>query len=140
MLTNNELHEILKNLCIWGETTDADEKNSLLIAKTLFELPEDVRMKVIDDRVLFIHTEAHGTIGRGFFAEGAEVPFILLNFRGIKDDRDKMNTVAHEIAHYILGHDLDGVSEDYSENNIEKAADDLTENWGFGRAYGSYNF
>ena len=53
-----------------------------------------------------------------------------------------MDTVAHEVAHFILG--------DYSGNLLvpkrpkgykpERAADDLTEKWGFRRAYKSYDF
>jgi hypothetical protein len=67
-----------------------------------------------------------------------KIPFIVLNFAAMREESevDKMNTIAHEIAHFILGHD----GYDPRERNMEKEADDLIEKWGFKRKYKSYEF
>jgi Zn-dependent peptidase ImmA (M78 family) len=42
----------------------------------------------------------------------------------------EMNTIAHEIAHFILGHYRVEVG-----SEAERKADDLCEKWGFRRCY-----
>lgn len=123
--------EIMARLTVWGETTSEDERNTAFIKKTLLHLPEEIRLKVLDE-VIFLHTTAHGTIFKMLFPEEQEQAFILLNFTRVKDE-EKMDTIAHEIAHYILGHDISG------DLSAEKDADDLTEKWGFKRAYKKYD-
>jgi Zn-dependent peptidase ImmA (M78 family) len=142
------LEGVFDNLSVWGETTIEDERNRVFIAKTLLKLPAKVRRKVLDE-VIFVHTTAHGTIFKGLFTKpldekelrkvkkdqsvSIENSLIILNFKGVKDS-EKMDIIAHEIAHYILGHDTIGNEDEDSE----KTADDLTEKWGFKRAYKSY--
>ena len=60
---------------------------------------------------------------------------MVLNFYDENEsDESKMTTIAHELAHLRLGDD------DLFESNPggERAADDLCESWGFGRAYQDY--
>jgi hypothetical protein len=66
------------------------------------------------------------------------IPFIILNFAAMrgKSEADKMNTIAHEIAHFILGHN----GYNPRERNVEKETDDLIEKWGFKRKYKNYEF
>lgn len=63
----------------------------------------------------------------------AEVPVIILNFSEMEKDRlsesRMMDTIAHEIAHFVLGHLIAGGAEQ------EREADNLIEKWGFRRAY-----
>lgn len=47
-------------------------------------------------------------------------------------ESDMMDTVAHEVAHFILGHYRGSIDSDPKD---ERRADDLTEKWGFKRAY-----
>jgi hypothetical protein len=58
------------------------------------------------------------------------IPFILLNFANMRGmpEEEVMSVIAHEIAHFILGH-----FEDYHKpwENREKEADNLIEKWGF---------
>jgi len=62
-----------------------------------------------------------------------KVPLILLNFANMRErsEEEIMSTIAHEIAHFILGH-FDDVHK--SSKDKEKEADDLIEKWGFRRA------
>ena len=50
------------------------------------------------------------------------------------DEEEMRITVAHDIAHFILGHHKNGGG----GPEKEKEADDLIEKWGFKRAYQSY--
>jgi len=93
---------------------------------------------------MFVHTSAHGTICELYFPVPLNTKeirriVILLNFALMKNegktDSDMMDTVAHEVAHIILGHhDIKG----HDDPAGEKAADNLTEKWGFKRAYNNY--
>ena len=60
-----------------------------------------------------------------------EKPIIILNFQEMKKGHE-MDTIAHEIAHFILGHNK---PKKRSDGKIEREADNLTEKWGFKRAY-----
>jgi len=120
------------NLSILGETTYEDERNTFLIIQVLKRLPKKIREKVIDE-VTLIHTTADGTLCRW---PAEEVTFIILNFRGIKTDKVKMRTIAHEIGHFISS-PKNPLKPGPADRN-EKMADDLAEKWGFGRAYKSY--
>ena len=46
-------------------------------------------------------------------------------------DNLKMNIIAHEIAHFVLGHHLNPKGK-----KSEEEADDLIAKWGFDRCYG----
>ena len=64
-----------------------------------------------------------------------KMPFVLLNFANMRKESKnvKMSTIAHEIAHFVLGHGMEGGEEK------ERTADDLIEKWGFKRVYRSYS-
>lgn len=130
----NSIEGIHYDLAVFGEALITDEHNSLLICKVLQRLPKKTREKVLEE-VIFIHTTAWGTIHQLHFQEHIKDRVIIIfNFKCIKKDETKMDTIAHEIAHYILGHY--GIVE--QDPNDERAADDLVEKWGFGRAYKTY--
>ena len=116
----------LRNLA--GDPTTGDHNNTRLIVQVLARLPEDVRDDVLEN-VVFVHTLAQGVMaGWGGDRPGT---FIILNFKGMRSDKSKMTTIAHEIAHYRLGQVEGGLDN-------ERTADDLCEEWGFDRAYRSY--
>lgn len=154
----NSIEGILDSLTTVGDISTQDQQNNDLIALVLQKLPKRVREKVLDE-VIFVHTTAHGTVrrllfqklidmkemkkieGNGLFKPGYHVIvpkiFIILNFKCIRSSETKMNTVAHEIAHFI-----NESKDDYETSNAdikEKMADDLAEKWGFKRSYKSYS-
>lgn len=138
----NSLEGIHYNLGIIGDATTDDDKDKILICKVLQRLPKDIRERVLDE-TLFVLMSAYGTIEILSFPVSPEtkevgVSLIIMNFALMRNEgrteRDLMDAVAHEIAHYILGHDHHSVLG--SDN--ERKADDLTEKWGFKRAYDSY--
>jgi len=123
-----------------------DIENSLLICKVLKKLPKGIREKIINE-VMFLHTVTWGTVmclhlqkslnEKEIKEKEAEFKkaIILLNFKGVRKEENKMSTIAHEIAHIILGHhEIEGSTDKYKE----RQADDLTEKWGFKRNYTSY--
>jgi len=137
-----------------GSTTDDDRTHGLIV-KTLLRLPYDVREKTIDE-VLFIFGSNKGevltisfpvvitkdkfqSIGKNYITRITQ-PVIMLNFE--KDDTDavKMNAIAHEIAHFYLGHldRRDNMDAYVPERTEERQADDLAEKWGFERSYKTY--
>lgn len=153
----NSIDGILYSLSTMGNITNDDERNNYLIAQVLQKLPKKIREKVLE-KIIFVHTSAYGTISRLFFQKFieetkakkisrdkfiksgfmVEIPqfFIIFNFKGIRKDETKINTIAHEIAHFILS-PKEACSSRPSDIE-EKEADDLAEKWGFGRAYKSY--
>ncbi len=103
---------------IKGATTD-DAKTHDLIADTLLKLPYDVRKKTLGE-VLFIFGSYEGELlklslpvviakdkfqscGENYISRYTQ-PVIMLNFEETVSDIHKMSTIAHEIAHFILGH------------------------------------
>lgn len=67
--------------------------------------------------------------------ESPGIIILVLHLCEDKTDQKKMTTIAHEIAHVLLGHADVATMKSISE---EREADDLCEKWGFGRAYESY--
>ena len=123
-----------------GDATAEDDRNKILIAKTLVALPEEIRNKVLSE-VLFILLEVYGIAGclsipvpKG--CKNIEQPFILLNFSLIEKQSEdcKMDFIVHEIAHFILGHHKSMTYDPLAE----RKADDLVEKWGFNRVYNDY--
>lgn len=68
-----------------------------------------------------------------------EMPTILINFsemdRDNLDEEEMRSIVAHEIAHFILGHHRSG---SWTGSGSEEETDDLIVKWGFKRAYQNY--
>lgn len=150
----NSLEGILQHLRIWGEAATEDEKNKGIIAETLLKLPYKVRMETLSE-VVFVIVTAHGLTTKATFpivlSKGdikqkgdtyhtiVEHPLIVLNFKKRMNQSRKMDTIAHEVAHFILGHHK-ALNPTKKRRNInERKADDLAEKWGFKRCYEDYN-
>lgn len=159
----NSIEGVLYALQVWGVCTPKDEK---LIAETLLKLSKEIREKVLDyvDGVIFVvMTQAAGEfhyhnliklISKGNVEERIakakktktknvrieiRQPFIFLNLDKRMKKSQKMDTIAHEIAHFILDHDeMHTIPKGAKINRYEKEADDLTEKWGFNRTHKSY--
>jgi len=137
---------------------DGTERERTLIVKTLLKIPKEAREKVFDDRVHFIiMSGTHGAFwdlllpisesqmeerktnlpneNRTIKVKELHLPLIILDFNAMREETDssKMDTIAHEIAHFILG-DGGYTTDCY----VERKADDLVEKWGFKRVYTSY--
>jgi len=151
--------EIIDELAIFDDGTHIGQtprdQTRMIIAETLLRIPKTARKKVMEEATIIIVGEAYGTVylmipselksedqlikgSNGLVHVKIEVEIILLNF-GLME-RNKLNeegkgiNVAHEIAHFILGHHrLPGRALER-----EKEADDLIVEWGFKRAYQSY--
>lgn len=110
-------------------------KRKLLIARTLANIPKQIRDKVVNEVIfILIHKEWHGMC----FEISRNSKTILLNFdaldeyysKGFREpDSYKMGVVAHEIAHFILDHQEYKSAKEY--RNAEKEAENLVESWGF---------
>jgi len=118
------------------------------------ELPKGVREEVLE-KVAFVYTDAEGVIcpfcpppigipadearsavkHRLYISERRPRGVILFNFRGVPDVWIP-DLLAHEMAHFILGHKW---PKNQGGRLEEKEADDLSESWGFKRAYRSYD-
>jgi mRNA-degrading endonuclease RelE of RelBE toxin-antitoxin system len=143
----NSLEGILYNMKVWADIVDKRENpDKLVVAKTLQKLPKEVREKVLEEvTFLFVNTkgiaqqiqfnklvEKKNTkkIGKSKLLITITEPVIFLNFSLRESEKNKMNTTAHEIAHFVLNHHKN--PNNYSN---EKAADDLSVKWGFKRCY-----
>ena len=150
---SNEDFEAIKK--IWDRINIWDDgiERRAFIAETLLRIPESAKEKVLKDAVFVTMSGTYGAFLIGVPSElksedqlikgsdglthvKIEVPLIFLNFALMEkdgvDEEERRSNVAHEIAHFILGHKFSGGREK------EKEADDLIEKWGFKRAYQSY--
>ncbi len=150
----NSLEGILQHLRIWGEAATEDKTNKGVIAETLLKLPYKVRMETLSE-VVFVIVTAHGLTTKATFpivlSKGdikqkgetyqttVEHPLIVLNFKTRMSKSRKMDTIAHEIAHFILGHHKVRNLTNQRKIINEKKADDQAEKWGFKRCYEDYN-
>jgi hypothetical protein len=146
----NSLEGILQHLRIWGEAATEDKKNKGIIAETLLKLPYKIRMETLSE-VVFVIVTAHGlttkatfpiVLSKGDIKQKGETyhttiehPLIVLNFKTRMSKSRKMDTIAHEIAHFILGHHKIRNLTNQRKIINEKKADDQTEKWGFKRCY-----
>jgi len=162
-----DIKDSINDICYdldYGVNCELDDDSKLLIAKTLQKLPLNIKDKIFSDKVNFLAINEKDILhGRfqfiyfnnvidkkeftkfknkdGFYYKEYKIPFIFLDFSRMKkmDDFTKMSIIAHEIAHFILKHDI---SKESIKDNIlifEKQADDLIEKWGFKRGYKEYN-
>ncbi|MEE9214119.1 MAG: hypothetical protein V3U54_04875 [Thermodesulfobacteriota bacterium] len=137
----NSIEGVSHYLKYYGGDTDEDEKRRHIIAKTLLKLPYKVRNKMIDE-VAFLNADL--SAGKVIWIKPLVVEWkvkavILLNPIPSKSERGRMNTIAHEIAHFTLEHHKIQNRKKLPELNIrEKKADDLAEKWGFKRVYKDY--
>ena len=105
-----------------------------LVIQVLHDILRHYRMKAIEFIYFLMTSGVRGYVSPIFVPGGAEdqkKTLILLNFSQRMTKKEKMTTIAHEIAHGILDQPNGG-------RKAEQAADDLCEKWGFGRAYMSY--
>ncbi len=146
----NSLEGILQHLRIWGEAATEDKKNKGIIAETLLKLPYKIRMETLSE-VVFVIVTAHGlttkatfpiVLSKGDIKQKGETyhttiehPLIVLNFKTRMSKSRKMDTIAHEIAHFKLGHHKVRNLTNQRKIINEKKADDQTEKWGFKRCY-----
>ena len=138
------------------DTVLEDDKTKLVIAKTLLKLPYKVREKVLNDNVAFVLSSYRGLvlelhfpilvrkselkkIGEGDYIYEHKQPVIFLAFSPKTKEAEIMTTVAHEVAHFILGHHKTHHVKGGKGYLNERKADDLCEKWGFERAYKSYD-
>ncbi len=151
----NSFEGVLNHLRIWGEAATEDEKNKCIIAETLLKLPYKVRRKTLDE-VIFVIVTAKGvtakvslpvTLRKEDLRQSGETyhttvehPLIFLNFKSRLNKSRKMDMIAHEIAHFMLGHHEIPDRAKQKKNVNERKADDLSEKWGFKRCYKDYNF
>jgi hypothetical protein len=126
----NDLEMIHYNLNVLGGAYESDEMQ-VLIAKTILRLPKYLREKVPAE-VTFICCD--GMYGQYEFwnwsplLSGKPFHFIILNLSQIISTEEKIYVIAHEIAHFVLGH-YPGNIKDCED--IENEADTLCEKWGF---------
>jgi predicted SprT family Zn-dependent metalloprotease len=88
------------SLKVFGAEAAEDKQYEILIAKTIQRLPKDVRDELrLDEEDPSVRLS---TIRR----TDLSMPFILLNFANMQgmSEEEVMSVIAHEIAHFILGH------------------------------------
>lgn len=109
------------------------------IAETLVKLPNDAINKTIKE-VIFIYMEAAGGImtWTNSIVKLKATAIIFMRPRPAYTDSEIRNMIAHEIAHFILGH-LRFKKNCKSSEIREREADDLAVKWGFKPEYKSYN-
>jgi len=154
----NSIDGICYDMKTMAETNEYDVKDMALIAETLQRIPAKVRNKILGEAVFVFMNGLYGTVINGFFRktiskkelvelptrDAVEVtirqPLIFLNFGLMKklSKKRKMNTTAHEIAHFVLKHHLKPSLKINEWMTHEKEADDLIVKWGFEREYKSY--
>jgi len=137
--------------------TQEDGKNNEIINDTLLKLPAEIRKEVLDNVIFVLISPTKQPIygitqqksfplklksddfnlnEEEYSLRGQKV-FILLNFMNIADE-EKMHTIAHEIAHFCLGHYKRDESVPGCINlKLETEADCLSEKWGFKPMYKS---
>lgn len=134
------IEEILFSLNLTGDVYADHEEYRILIAETFLKIPKDVRDKALS-KVAFIVDENFGltTILSTINTNGKEIveqPIILLNQLAMEEESRtfKMDVIAHEIAHFTLGHHKTMAGNLDEHLRQEKEADDLIVQWGFNRS------
>ncbi len=131
---NNSASGIICRLKFCGDIGE-NVKTVRAISETLSRLPADVRKKTIDEAG-FITMEC--TKGRMFWIKDLAKYMEKLKLKALiflnpipgQDESEEIYTIAHEIAHFILGHGR--FNKDVKpRENTEKEADDLAKKWGF---------
>ncbi len=141
------LEGILYELGIFGVEHVEDDKFRIIIAKTLQKIPKEERDNVLFEAIFVVFNDYGREISLFIPNPKGEKmvkqPIIMLNFALMeKESRSEsymMDVVAHETAHFSLGHH-DVKAKNLKEHLLmEKEADDLMEKWGFNRTnYDSY--
>lgn len=139
----NSIDGIAENINIEGSYVEEDRR---IIAETLLKLPHKDRINTLEE-VVFVYMEDLYGLATGFvhtirvkkdvfeqlredYITQVEKPLIILNFNRKIARSKKIEIIAHEIAHFILGHYR---FINHSRLDKEEEADDLIEKWGFKR-------
>jgi len=132
---DNSFEGINYSLCVYGDEASTDKRYRRMMIETLLRLPETVRRRVLDEVVFIVMGDVIGHHFNMVLREAQTLNLISLNFHAMRrwSQVKIRQTIAHEIAHFILGHGGHGGLD------AEKEADDLCELWGFGRVYNSYD-
>jgi len=147
----NSMDGVVYNMKVLGDEVSSEELR-VIVAKTLLRLPKKIRKKVLEEVIFILMGGISGTVdqlcftkfikdvqdkkeeGNGNVSLSFTQPLILLNFSNMKR-REEKDIVAHEIAHFILGH-----ASKINSGGFEREADDLTEKWGFKRSYNEEDY
>ena len=138
---NSSLEEIHCALSLHGGVVVSDDRYVQLIVRTLHQIPKRTRNTILAKvHFMMVGEDTHGyPVEYSIRPSTKEIKmrFIVLNFCAMKKEKDSeiMTTIAHEIAHCVLG-DYNGALQHTQRS--EQKADDLAEKWGFGRAYKDY--
>ena len=128
-------------LKIYGDEFVEYDKYRDLIVETLQKIPKDERDNVLIDAIFMVVID-YGQVRSLHIPNPKgnkmiEQPVILLNFALMEKESCSeyymMDVVAHEIAHFSLGHHETKSKNKTEWMNREKEADDLIEKWGFKR-------
>ncbi len=128
---SEDILKIYDAMNVLGAEVQGDQYFIGLIATTLHQIPEETREKVLSEVLFIVCGGISGEYFPLYVNNRSIVHCILLNFCEMRklSESETMTVIAHEIAHYILGHRIRG------GKSREIEADDLCEKWGFGRAY-----
>ena len=99
-----------------------------LLVEVLSLLPPGVREKVLDDQNgLFFYVTNSGRSGGGALVNLPRSAKTIIWFDEgslIQNEQKAKHLIAHELAHYILGHKVP------AEKDMEREAEDLVQKWG----------
>jgi hypothetical protein len=101
------------------------------VLETLLKIPENIMDKVLKEVEFFDMPTA------GMIHKVDKKVIIVLALRCIKTKKQRYNAIAHEIAHFILGHHN---QPDKPPREKEMEADAKIVMWGFKPEYKSYDF
>ena len=145
---SNSADGIRHSLMVVGEHYVDDDQDVSLVVRVLQKIPEETRAEVLEE-VVFVVLRAVGTTsivrlptsgGKDGFVD---VNLLVLNFVVMEqddyDESKKMNAIAHEIAHWVLGHHKREVLQSLEGVNPEREADALAVKWGFRPSYSDYS-
>ncbi len=102
-----------------------------LLVEVLSRLPSSIREKVLDDENgLFFYVTNSDESGGGASVNLPDSAKTVIWFDErslILNEQKAKHLIAHEIAHYVLGHKVP------AEKDMEREAENLVRRWGFGQ-------
>ena len=127
----NSIEGISDSLSQFGDEV-RDDNYTGMVCKVLQQLPKSIRQKILEEvHFIIVGKALYGTVFQMNLLPSEKetiLYFIILNFGAMVKltEKETMFTIAHEIAHHILGHYPGS-----SDPDSEKKADFLAEKWGF---------
>jgi Zn-dependent peptidase ImmA (M78 family) len=112
--------------------TSSSQKNYVFsVAKVLKKLPEDVQNKIMENCFVLIFSNDYGQYRHIKYKHLIIINWSQMELDGVKW-REREYVIAHEFAHFILGHSgLTKKEQKAIGVNHEKEADRLATEWGF---------